>query len=306
MSGQIAAAVWDQLWQEYRQRVPYAQVYEQMIHQAGGTVANDHIAFRSLRLTLERAEGPIDLGIDYLARIAEAWGYTAAGEYFFPDQHLYARHYQPPPQQKDLNLPKLFISELVVEALPDPIPQLIQEAVASIALPLMLSRSDLMAEILEEPDIKQLAGIFSRPWQPPLKSVVETVNQTTQYGAWVLLHGYGVNHFTGYVNRQQTSQYPDIETTAQGLMERGVPMKPEIEGDRGSGLRQTATQAVTELVTVREDLSGKEIQIPWTYAYFEIAQRGQVEVSPGEHKLFEGFLGPQASNLFQMTRKPNL
>ncbi len=302
MRGQVAATVWDKLWRSYRQRVPYAQVYEQMIHQAGGTTANDHIAFRSLGLNLETADGPINLGIKYLARIAEALGYVVAGEYTFPNQHLYARHYYHP-QQEELNLPKLFISELVVEALPEPVTQLIQESVASVTLSPMLSPDNLRAEILKEEEGKQLARIFTRPWQPPLKSIVETVNQITQYGAWVLLHGYAVNHFTGYVNRQRISQYPDIETTAQGLIEWGVPMKPEIEGDRRSGLRQTATQAVSELVSVRKDLSDQEIQIPWTYAYFEIAERGQVKVSPGEQKLFEGFLGPQASNLFEMTRR---
>ena len=44
-------------------------------------------------------------------------------------------------------------------------------------------------------------------------------------------------------------------------------MKAEIEGSRGSGLRQTATQAVTEMVAVLDDTSGEIIHIPWTYAF---------------------------------------
>ena len=63
-----------------------------------------------------------------------------------------------------------------------------------------------------------------------------------------MLHGYAVNHFTGYVNRQNTAEYPDIDSTACGLAKLGVPMKAEIEGNDIIGLRQTATYAVNEMV----------------------------------------------------------
>lgn len=67
-------------------------------------------------------------------------------------------------------------------------------------------------------------------------------------------------------------------------------------------MRQTATQAVTEMVTVLDDNSGAEIQIPWTYAYYEIGQRYLVEVESGEQVLFDAFLGSNAHQLFEMTR----
>jgi hypothetical protein len=137
----------------------------------------------------------------------------------------------------------------------------------------------------------------------PSLSVVEAVNEVSQYGAWVLIHGYGVNHFTGYINRQNAALYPDIESTAIGLAALGVPMKSTIEGSRGSGLRQTATHAVTEMVTVKDDTTGELIQIPWTYAYYEIAERNIIESEGGKKVLFEGFLDAQAKNLFEMTRK---
>jgi hypothetical protein len=150
--------------------------------------------------------------------------------------------------------------------------------------------------------VTQLQSVFTRPWQPPKQFVVKTVNNISQYGAWVLLHGYAVNHFTGYINRQNTPLYPDIETTAKALVQRGIPMKAQIEGSRGNGLRQTATQAVTEMVTVQDDTSSELKQIPWTYAYYELAERNQIEVAPGKKELFEGFLSSQAQNLFEMTK----
>lgn len=301
MKTEIALHLWKLLWQEYSTRVNHARTYQQMITAAGGTVANDHIAFRSLRLLVDSPQGEVNLGIDYLAQLAEALGYVATGEYNFAKTHLYARHYRHP-QQEEFNLPKLFISELIVDELPANITQLISKTVSSIqyelASPLTLLQKDGNIETIA----KQLQQVFTRPWLPPQRSVVEEVNQVTQYGAWVLLHGYGVNHFTGYVNGQNTPEYPDIDTTASSLANLGVPMKAEIEGSVACGLRQTATQAVTEMVTVLDDNSGAEIQIPWTYAYYEIAQRYLVEVESGKQVLFDAFLGSNAQQLFEMTR----
>ncbi|MFN6519031.1 MAG: DUF1338 domain-containing protein [Nostoc sp. CreGUA01] len=302
MNNKIAFDLWKLLWQEYSARVNHARTYQQMITVAGGNVANDHIAFRSLRLFIDSPQGKVNLGINYLEQIAEALGYVAAGEYTFAQTHLYARHYHHP-QQEEFNLPKLFISELIVDELPSNIAQIISQTVSSIEDKLTSSVNSLLEkEENTETIAKQLQQIFTRPWLPPRRSVVEQVNQVTQYGAWVLLHGYAVNHFTGYVNAQNTAKYPDIDTTASSLANLGVPMKAEIEGNIACGLRQTATQAVTEMVTVLDDNSGAEIQIPWTYAYYEIAQRYPVEVEPGKQVLFDAFLGSNAQQLFEMTR----
>jgi hypothetical protein len=291
---QITQQLWQKLWADYEQRVSYARVYEEMIHEVGGTVVNDHIAFRSLRLNVEGR----NLGIAYLESVVKVLGYEVAGEYIFPDQKLYARHYRHPEQEK-FDLPKLFISELMVELLPKPIAKMIEKTVRSGKL---FDTWDL-EHWVETAQINQLQKIFTRPWPAPLKSVVEAVHEVSQYGAWVLLHGYAVNHFTGYINRQHAPQYPDIESTAHALVQRGIPMKATIEGNVGSGLRQTATQAVTEMVPVHDDASGLLTRIPWPYAYYEIAERNVVEVAPGQKSLFEGFLGPQARSLFEMTRK---
>lgn len=284
---------WESLWQDYINRVSYARTYQQMITAVGGTIANDHIAFRSLRLDINTNQGKINLGIKLFEPLLNRLGYKAAGEYIFPETHLYARHYQHP-QQAEYDLPKLFISELIVEELPSNIAEIIQSTVSSANLEYFTLNSELNPQ-----------KIFTRPWEPPLYSVIETVNQVSQYGAWILLHGYAANHFTGYVNRQNTPQYPDIDSTALGLSKLGVPMKAEIEGNIAVGLRQTATHAVSEMVTVIDDETQTEIQIPWTYAYYEIAQRYFVEVGSGKQELFDAFLGRNAQNLFEMTRLLN-
>ncbi len=297
---EIANLLWDTLWQDYYHRVEYARIYEQMIRETGHSIANDHIAFRSLGLTINRQGEEINLGIPYLAKIVEALGYEKAGEYEFSDRYLKACHYCHPEQNR-FNLPKLFISELVVDALPTTLAQQIKETVVAGSF---FHQPDLNKWLItESPEIiiPQLKTVFSRPWQPPKRSLVEAVNAVSQYGAWVLLHGYAVNHFTGYINHHHTSIYSDIEKTAQALGDRGIPMKNEIEGSLNTGLRQTATVAVTEMVEVWDGNSQGVSQIPWTYAYYELAERNLVK-----GKLFEGFLDAQAKNLFSMTKKAEL
>lgn len=73
-------------------------------------------------------------------------------------------------------------------------------------------------------------------------------------------------------------------------------MKAEIEGDVTCGLRQTATQAVTEVVTVLDDTTSTAIQIPWTYAYYEIAQRYMVDVEASQQVLLMVFSGGMPSS----------
>ncbi|MUG99561.1 DUF1338 family protein [Scytonema sp. UIC 10036] len=303
MKPEIAHHLWDLLWQDYSNRVTYARTYAQMIENAGGTVANDHIAFRSLRMSVDSPQGRVNLGINYLEQLVQILGYEVAGEYSFPETYLYARHYRHP-QQEEFDLPKLFISELIVDELPENTVQLIRQTVAGVNLLSFPAIFDTFSNNTERL-VKELSRVFSTLWQPPKRFVVENVNKVTQYGAWVLLHGYAVNHFTAYVNRQNTVAYPDIDTTVRALANLGVPMKEEMEGDATCGLRQTATQAVTEIVSVLNDSTDTEIQIPWTYAYYELAERYLVEVEPGKQELFDAFLGKNAQQLFEMTKVVN-
>ena len=300
-SALLAQELWSQLWAIYRQRVAYARTYEAMIKAAGGNVANDHIAFRSLRLVVDSGDESINLGISYLENIVQRLGYEVAGEYHFRDRHLYARHYRHP-EQDQYDLPKLFISELIVEQLPSSSAKSIQDTVRSgsfFSFPAW-QKSTFPSKKDERAVAQALIPVFTRPWTPPKQSIVEAVNEVSQYGAWVLLHGYSVNHFTGYINRQNTPTYPDITSTAQALASQGVPMKDSFEGGQPSGLQQTATQAVTELVPVLDE-QGHLDKMLWSYAYYELAQRYQITDSQGQHTLFEGFIAPQAQHLFDMT-----
>ncbi|MGE0609044.1 MAG: DUF1338 domain-containing protein [Pirellulales bacterium] len=291
-------ALFDALWTRYRQRVEYVQRYEEVVAAAGASFVNDHIAFRTIA-----CQRPT-VGISGLARIFCALGYAAAGNYQFPDKQLASVHLQHPVA----GFPKLFISELELWNLPADVRKTILRTVQTHRDPLSDSTLASLAGVNElSPDErgkllkKIVAYIQELPWDLPPRKDVEAVNQASQFAAWVLVHGYNVNHFTALINSHGVPALDDIEKTIAALTAAGVPMKTEIEGAAGSKLRQTATAAVMLDVDVRQ--GGKRSKMPWTYAYFELAERGDIkDPASGQSVRFEGFLGPQATQLFEMTR----
>jgi Domain of unknown function (DUF1338) len=293
--------LFDTLWDRYRSRVAYVGTYERVLAEAGATFVNDHIAFRTFA-----CQQPLT-GIASVSRIVETLGYRAAGCYNFDDKHLTAIHYAHPHR----DFPKLFISELRVWELSNAAQAIITRTVARhrepIATAALARLSSLSTERLDDQSRQEvLSGVVSEfhtlPWPAPARADVEALNRESQYAAWVLVHGYGVNHFTSLINSHGVPALDDIEKTAAVLRSAGVPMKAEIEGARGSKLRQTATEAVVIDVPVRD--GGRETTMPWTYAYFELAERGEItDPETGERRRFEGFLGPQATQLFEMTKR---
>jgi hypothetical protein len=292
----FTAKLFDSLWSEYRRRVSYVQMYEQLLRSRGGNFVNDHIAFRTFA-----TQSP-NTGIHSLGRIFEALGYQAAGAYHFPDKHLSAIHFQ----HAHPEFPKLFVSELQTWKLNPATRSLIQTAVQQHRDPLS---TDLLSALWRidsttdcKPLLQTLVQWFSElPWPVPQRDEVVALNRESQYGAWVLVHGYNVNHFTSLINSHGVDTLDDIEKTSAALAQAGVPMKSEIEGAVGSALRQTATEAVTIDVPVM--INDQLSTMPWTYAYFELAQRDwNVDPVTNKRYRFEGFLGAQATQLFEMTR----
>lgn len=292
----------DRLWANYCQRVPYARTYAELVRQKGGTVVNDHCAFR----TFNTHTGDQAPGIPAIGQVLESLGYMKKDPYHFLSKHLHSFHYE----HANERFPKFFVSQLEVQLLPEETARLINQAVANTPNALTGDSEHILAELKAKGELSEESGellvealvrFFARPWDPPLRSSVEAVDEHSQFGAWTLLHGNSVNHFTAYINHQHVAEWPDIEATIAGLKAAGVPMKPEIEGERGSKLRQSSTQAVTERCVVRE-ADGSLGELEWTYAYYELAERGHVEIN-GERQRFNGFLGEQATKLFEMTKK---
>jgi hypothetical protein len=297
---EIAGLLIDSLWNQYIERVPYAKHYVDLVNQKGGKVVIDHIAFR----TFNAHSGEQPEGIRAIRHILNFLEYKPVTKYSFPKKKLNAVHFEHP----DETFPKIFVSQLEVSELPEWAQNMINNAVKS-TLYLLSDKSLELLRILEESGVlpseaadylvNDLVHYFRRPWNIPLKDDVLKINDVSQYGAWVLLHGNSVNHFAVLINNQDVKEWPDLETTSNALAAAGVPMNGKIEGEISGILQQTATFAVKEEVKVKGE-TGIEKMV-WTYAYFELAQRSFIEEN-GSQKLFSGFLGEQANHLFDMTQ----
>ncbi len=289
-------ALFERLWQRYRQRVTWAEQAVKLLTARGAPFVNDHMAFRTLA-----GQTPFT-GIARLSRLFEALGYVPACGYHFPQQSLSAIHFEHPIP----GLPKLFLSECQTWRLPHPIQAILEPILAQSRPPLPLAVLSELANITPERRAHLLLlaqeEIEALPWPVPERTVVEQVNAASQYAAWVLVHGNNVNHFTALIDAAVPGSLGDLEATAAALTAAGIPMKSELEGARGSKLRQTATAAVTLDVPVLDH--GVPSTMPWSYAYFELAERGTIADPETGHPIrFEGFLGPQATQLFEMTRR---
>lgn len=297
---EITRELLNRLWEQYIKRVSYARKYVDLVNEKGGKVFNDHIALR----TFNTHTGEQPEGIRAIKHILNCLEYKPAAKYDFTKKKLKAVHFEHP----DEMFPKIFVSQLEVEQLPDWAQQIINSSVKDTPYVLSDNSIELLGLLREEGELPKVAAealvadliqYFRRPWKVPKKEDVLKINDVSQYAAWVLLHGNSVNHFTAYINYQNVAEWPNLETTCKGLAEAGVPMKESLEGKKGSKLQQSATQAVKEEVKVKGE-DGIE-KITWTYAYYELAERGYIQEN-GERKLFSGFLGEQASHLFDMTR----
>lgn len=297
---EITALLIDQLWRDYISRVSYAKKYVELVFEKGGKVVNDHIAFR----TFNTHTGEQPEGIRAIKHLLNYLEYHPVEKYTFTKKKLTAIHFEHP----DPMFPKIFVSQLEVDQLPVWAQQIIHDTVVdteyiisdrSLGLLSLLQKEGQIPKIASDSLVDDLAQYFRRPWRAPRKDDVIKINDVSQYAAWTLLHGNSVNHFTAFINYQDVKDWPDLESTCAGLAAAGVPMKDSIEGAKGSKLQQSATQAVKEDVEVMGEEEAETIR--WTYAYYELAERGYIEEN-GNRKLFSGFLGEQATNLFDMTQ----
>ncbi len=278
----------DSLWARYRERVSYAREYEKLAERHHATFLNDHVAFRTIAWQRPQA------GVFSISRLFEAFGYRAAGCYEFPDKRLSSLHFA----HANPDFPKIFISQLKAWELPDAARDLIapsldrhRDALCGRTLHAVAA---LEGAKKSPPGLLEELEAFFRelPWPLPRRADVEALERESQFGAWVLLNGYDVNHFTASVDRHGPGPLSDIDKTVAAMKAAGIPMKGEIEGERGSKLRQSATEAV------QIELPVEKGTLRWTYAYFELAERPLID-----GRRFEGFFGAQATNLFEMTRK---
>ncbi len=258
------AELLDALWRDYVASTPQAQRIHHLLAERGELIRNDHVALRTY--------GVPGIGIAELARTFEALGWEPRDRYRFTDKHLRARYWQ----HADAALPKVFISELVVEELSPAAQEIIARLVAQLPADFG-ARADL-----------PWAG---RPWQVA-HGEYRALLAESEYAAWVAAFGFRVNHFTVAV--RSLSTFPDLLALDAFLVEHGFRLNDSggvVKGTPAERLEQSSTRADSIDVAFTD----ATVRIP--SCYYEFARR--YPLPDGE--LFHGFVPASADKIFEST-----
>lgn len=256
----------DSAWDRYCSLTPDAPKITGLLKERGENIINDHIAFRTFNLP----------GIDRLSLggIFEEWGYQSQETLEFPEKKLLATYYL----HSNPDLPKIFISELLLQNCSQPLQRWINSVAGGTPLP-----KKLTAEVFLKPN-----------WNPVGYEDYIHFYAESEYAAWTAAFGIQVNHFTVFVNSLRS--FSSLQVLDDFLIQNGFTLNESgglIKGTPSEYLEQSSTMAR---------------KIPWKFrggvekeimgCYFEFAKRYPIR---GGQKLFQGFVPKSADKIFEST-----
>lgn len=254
------------MWLDYTKMTPNAQKIVDLLEQKQEKVVNDHIALR----TFNHPKTTIDV----IARPFVEAGYVEKGDYHFEEKKLYAKHYEHPNQE----LPKVFISELLLEKFSTEFNDIVNKVV-----------SEIPQEKIDSMDFT----VSGRSWNLATKEY-ETLKSESDYGAWLSAIGYRPNHFTIFINALKN--FETVEELNEFLKDNGFKLNNsggEVKGSKEVCLEQSSTLADN----IEVEFSDKKLVIP--SCYFEFAKRYPLE----DGNLYQGFVAKSADKIFESTNK---
>jgi hypothetical protein len=255
--------LFNNIWQNYIDVTPSAKKIHQLLG-SGNDLINDHVAYRTFNIE--------KVGIEKLAQHLIALGYKECDEYHFEAKKLYAKHFE----HSDKSLPKVFISELLVENFSLQAQKIIHKLVDS----------------LDDTVINNQNFLFSgKQWQLSFDDY-QTLLAESEYAAWLAAWGYRANHFTVSINH--LANFENIEEINHTVKSAGFTLNSaggEIKGDSRVKLEQSSTIADKFEV----DFLDRVVEIP--SCFYEFAKR--YPVASGE--LYSGFVAASADKIFEST-----
>ncbi len=255
--------LFNNIWQHYLEVTPSAKKVHQLLG-SGNDLINDHVAYRTFNIE--------KVNLEKLAAHLITLGYKECGEYHFEAKKLYAKHFE----HEDNTLPKVFISELLVEQLSPQAQAIIQQLVANV----------------DEQAVARYDFLYSgKHWNISFADY-QTLLAESEYAAWLAAWGYRANHFTVSINH--LANYNEITDVNNILKTSGFALNDtggEIKGDKSVMLEQSSTMA--DKVPV--EFTDKTVAIP--SCFYEFAKR-----YPNENgKLYSGFVAASADKIFEST-----
>lgn len=254
-----------ELWADYTELAPQAQKIQELFARDNPQVINDHVAFRTF------AGSPVEL--DRLEPLLLSLGYAVQEQYRFEQKKLRARSYLHP----DPQVPKIFLSELLVDQLSSSAQQMLRPYIEQIAI------TSLTSDIFYS----------GRAWAMPSWTEYQALLEESEYAAWLLATGLRANHFTISVNHLDS--YSTLAEVVSAVKTAGFEVNTtggEIKGSPAVFLEQAATLADQQSV---EFADGDSHQI--ATCFYEFALR----YPKPDGTLFQGFVEGNADKIFDST-----
>ena len=285
----------DKLYQSYSSKSIVVLKVRQVIESMGGHFVNDHIAFRSFGLP--------GFGIASISAPFLELGYEQAGEYYFEEKKLKAIHLAYP---EDPTLPKIFISELMVERMAPRVQSFIREHTRKVDNSYGRGVIGLDSVNLKHFDSIRHAldatflHLDTTPWDYVSYEEYQMLKEESEYASWVAAFGNRVNHFTLAIHHSKV--FGSIKAINDAVQKVNIKLNDSgglIKGSSDVKLEQSST--VADLV-YWPFANGRLEVLP--YAFFEFAYRFPVDESNKEPKhedLYHGFQEMNADKIFEST-----
>ena len=251
------------MWKDYSELNPHIIKVLQLIkNKESNKIINDHVALRTFNH--EKVNRHI------LSKYFVENGYKPIEDLFFTKKKLKATYYI----HSDPSLPRIFISELLLESFSDSLQQIINKKI-----------EEIDTELISNP-IFLTSGI---PWSPIDFETYKNIQKESDYASWVLAMGYIANHFT--VSVTDCSYFKNLNQLNNYLKDNGFEINSsggEIKGSEKQGLEQSSIMSKEILV----DFSDGSYNVPG--CYYEFAYR---------YNNFNGFITQSANHIFESTNE---
>jgi hypothetical protein len=281
----------DGLMSRYRERVPNVNKITAAMVQEGiiadvSAIENDHIAFRTM--------GVPQLGIQSFEKIFVHYGYQKKDYFYFEGKKLNAYWYAPPMD----HLPRIFVSELRVEDMPDNVQSIIKKYTNQV-------KTDPVDDLdLDDPHAVD-AFLHTALWQTPSLADYLTLLKESEYASWVIYNRYYLNHYTISVHNLKNG-YNTVSDFNAFLERNGIKLNDaggKIKISPDGGLLQSSTVAEMIEATFQEDeaytISGSYVEFAERRILPDCVHLNSNEITRQHRR--EGFETGNADKIFEST-----
>ncbi|KAG9451834.1 hypothetical protein H6P81_004738 [Aristolochia fimbriata] len=295
-SGSFFRSVLSSMEKVYLSRNPTAKAILDLVRAHDGDhICYDHFAFRTF--------GIDGHGIHSMANFFTDFGYTQRDELRFPAKKLKAFWFSPPDTLQSASgtgidgpLPRIFISELLVDEL------------SSKAQEIIRKYTNISGHASKHAALGSALGCLT--WGLPLYTDYQELSRESEYAAWTLVNGYSLNHATISTHRLK-SGIRDIHSLNNFVEDNGFKLNSE-----GGVLKVSPDGLLLQSSTVADSrpfhfADGTVESVPC--CYIEFAERlvlapykGLAEEEIKEFHRRDGFEVGNADKIFESTSKDQL